>query len=116
MESLKKLGIDSYLGITTNIPLGYFLSVSIGASYTVSITDLSNAKGSYADWFGQTENNPDFIPSHIFKHKPTKVNNLLLEIGIKYKLWLFNRNTFNNQYKLFKHGRFVVFAINNIFF
>jgi len=85
-ESIKKFYMDGVIGIGAEIPLSYFLYLYVGASAKTSFVDLSTNDNRYVDIFGRTENDLSLVPNHVFDHKPTKVNSVLFEIGIRYKL------------------------------
>lgn len=82
---LKKLGLNwtSYLGV--NVPLGYFLSFNAGVIYKVSLKDISPNVNRYVDIFGETGYGITPGSSHIMQHKPIKVQQYLIEMGITYK-------------------------------
>jgi hypothetical protein len=48
------------------------------------LSDFSNTKADYKDLFGETEMNAE-SSNHIFAHKALKLQQYLLQIGIKYK-------------------------------
>jgi hypothetical protein len=80
---IKKFAVNGVISAGVDIPLGYFLSVNADFTFKTCLNDLATNKKEYVDIFGQTKNNPN--TSHQFAHKPTKMQQYLLEIGIKYK-------------------------------
>ena len=84
-KGLNSLSVIGVLYIGAEIPLGYFMSFNAGVTLKTSLTDLSKNKSDYIDIFGQTENDLSKVPQHVFKHESLKLQQYLIEVGLKYK-------------------------------